>query len=168
MPSTLCAEFHTVIRRWCGMNIIIYCYYQIGVDAPHMEYYSCETTLWGGRGSVTPAFFLSAFGCLSSVNTHVGSRECCVDRGWKIPCLAAAWVADSINHEQFTLNLILIISNLLSQNPPTPASLAPFQNLHQKMSSQPISFVSVGFLALTGMVLPSQPSCFSCSLQHSA
>lgn len=34
------------------------------------------------------------------------------EQGWKIPGLAAAWVADPVNHEQFILDLILIASNL--------------------------------------------------------
>lgn len=44
------------------------------------------------------------------------------EQGWKIPGLAAAWVADPINHEQFILDLILIASNL---SPRLPPSLIP-------------------------------------------
>ena len=41
------------------------------------------------------------------------------EQGWKIPGLAAAWVADPINHEQFILNLILITSSLFPRPPPS-------------------------------------------------
>ena len=48
------------------------------------------------------------------------------EQGWKIPGLAAAWVADPINHEQFILNLILITSSLFPHPPSFPESHLEF------------------------------------------